>query len=240
MRSLSPARHSPERDWRLLSAATFLFSFGFAVYTAVFLNDITEVLKVQPIQMGLLESLREIPGLLSVAIAAIVAAHAETRIGAICLCLSALGVAATGFVHSFTELVLVTVFWSVFMHQWFTSSSAIPLALSGGQDSGRHLGRLGGIGAAGTVLAFLIVRPLAGRVPYPAFFLGAGLVIFLGGLTLLLMSSASATVGRPRLLYRREYRLYYLLRTYAVGASVMVGCRRYRRMASRMRLVLAA
>ena len=210
--------HSLRRDWRLLSAAVFLFGFGFAVYGAVFLNFITEKLGVQALQMGALESSREIPGLLAVGIAALVASFAEAKIGAVCLCFSALGVAATGFVHTFGELVLVTVFWSVFMHQWFTSSSAIPLALATGEDSGRHLGRMGAVGAAGTVLAFVGVH-FARHVPYPAFFVTAALFIFAGGLCLLPMSGASTTHDRQRLLYRREYRLFY-------GLTFLEGCRR--------------
>lgn len=199
------------RDWRLLSIAVFLFAFGFAIYSAVFINFITEKLSVNPLQMGALESMREIPGLLAVAIAASVAAHAETRIGAVCLVLSALGVAATGFVHTFAGLVIVTVFWSVFMHQWFTSSSAIPLALASGQDGGRHLGRMASVGAAGTVLAFLALRPLAGHVPYPVFFVTAAVLILIAGLLLLPISAQGTTQNRPRLLFRREYGLYYIL-----------------------------
>ncbi len=207
------------RDWRLLSWATFLFAFGFAVYGGVFINYITEVLLVKPVQMGTMESLREVPGLLAVFIAGAVAAYSETRIGAVCLLLSAGGVAATGFVHTFPELVAVTVFWSVFMHQWFTSSSGIPLALSQGEDGGRHLGRMGTIGAAGTMLAFLLLRPLAGHVPYPAYFVVAALFILAGGLLLLPMSARGTTLNRPRLLFRREYGLYYSL-------SFLEGCRR--------------
>ena len=211
--------HHIRRDWQLLSAAVFLFGFGFALYGAVFLNFITRILGVGALQMGVLESSREVPGLLAVGIAAVVAHYAEARIGALCLCLSALGVAATGFVHSFGGLVLVTVFWSIFMHQWFTSSSALPLALAAGQDSGRHLGRMGAIGAAATVLAFISVLILGERVSYPGYFTTAAMFIFAGGLCLLPMSQASTSHGRPRLLYRREYRLYY-------GLTFLEGCRR--------------
>ena len=215
----APPAHNITRDWRLFSAATFFFNLGFSIYGAVFINFITGILKVGPIHMGMLESQREIPGLLSVAIAASVARFAEGRIGALCLIFSAVGVAATGFVHSFPALVLVTVFWSIFMHQWLTSSSAIPLALASGQEGGRHLGRMGKIGAAGTVLAFLLVLPLAGHVSYPFFFVTAGAFILLGGLCLLPLSEASTTPNRPRLLYRREYGLYY-------GLTFLEGCRR--------------
>ncbi len=214
---MPPVSRSPlsddalRRDWRLLSAATFLFAFGFALYTVVFINFITETLGVQPVQMGALELLREVPGLLSVAIAGAVAAFQETRIGAVCLVMSALGVAATGFVHTFAGLVIVTVFWSVFMHQWFTSSSAIPLALAKGEDSGRHLGRMGAIGAAGTMLAFLLVRPLAGHIPYSAYFVASACFILVAGSLLLPMSAHGTTVDRPRLLYRSEYGVFYAL-----------------------------
>ena len=217
---LQAPAHPLRRDWRLFSAAVFLFAFGFAVYGAVFLNFITEKLGVGALQMGGLESSREIPGLLAVGLAAAVASHAEARIGALCLCFSALGVAATGYVHSYGSLVLVTVFWSVFMHQWFTTSSAIPLALASGEESGRHLGRMGAVGAGATILAFLVVRPLAAHhFPYPDFFVLAALFIFAGGLCLLPLSPASTTPNRPRLLYRSEYRLYY-------GLTFLEGCRR--------------
>lgn len=219
---ISPEQFSPDqirRDWRLFSAAVFLFGFGFAVYGAVFINFITETLGVKPLQMGALETSREIPGLLAVGIAAIVARFAESRIAALCLCFSAAGVAATGFVHNYGELVIVTVFWSVFMHQWFTSSSFIPLALASGQEGGRHLGRMGAIGSAGTILAFVLVRLLAGHVAYPVYFVTAAVFIFAGGACLLPMSGASTTHNRPRLLFRREYGLFY-------GLTFLEGFRR--------------
>jgi predicted MFS family arabinose efflux permease len=210
---------SLRRDWRLLEAAVLLFGFGFAVYGAVFLNYITHNLGVTPLKMGVLESSREIPGLLSVGIAAAVVAFAESRIAAVCLVFSALGVAATGFVHDFAQLVFVTVFWSVFMHQWFMSSSAIPLALAAGQEGGRHLGRMGALGAGATITAFIVVRLLSKHLPYSDYFVLAALFIFAGGLCLMPMSPHSATKNRRRWLWRREYRLYY-------GLTFLEGCRR--------------
>ena len=207
------------RDWRLFSASVFLFGFGFAVYGAVFINFITDTLGIHAVQMGALESTREIPGLLAVGIAAVFARFAESRIAALCLCLSAAGVAATGYVHSYGELVLVTVFWSIFMHQWFTSSSAIPLALASGQDGGRHLGRMGAVGSGAAILAFVFVRLGVGHLSYPVFFVTAAAFIFAGGLCLLPMSGASTTHNRPRLLFRREYGLFY-------GLTFLEGFRR--------------
>jgi predicted MFS family arabinose efflux permease len=207
------------RDWRLFSIAVSLFGFGFAVYGAVFLNFITETLGIHAVQMGGLESTREIPGLLAVGIAAMFARFAEGRIAALCLCMSAAGVAATGYVHSYGELVLVTVFWSIFMHQWFTSSSAIPLALAAGLNGGKHLGRMGAVGSGAAILAFIFVRFGVGHFSYQFFFVTAAAFIFAGGLCLMPMSGASTTHNRPRLLFRREYGLFY-------GLTFLEGFRR--------------
>ena len=212
--------HALHRDWRLFSAAVFLFGFGFAVYGAVFINFITAPpLNIHALKMGGLESTREIPGLMAVLIAAVFAKFAESRIASLCLCMSAAGVAATGFVQNYGELVLVTVFWSVFMHQWFTSSSAIPLALASGQNGGRHLGQMGKIGAGASILAFILVHFLFGHISYQMFFVTSAAFIFMGGLCLLPMSEASTTHNRPRLLFRREYGLFY-------GLTFLEGCRR--------------
>jgi len=214
---------SLRRDWNLLSTAVFLFAFGFAIYGAAITNFISgpeSPLKLDALHVGGLESLREIPGLLAVGIAGLVAAYSETKIGAICLILSAFGIAATGFVHSYVPLIGATVFWSVFMHQWFTSSSAIPLALAKGQEGGRHLGRMGAIGAGATMLAFVLISPLS-RVfhDYRVFFVASGCFIFAAGVALLPMSGHGNTRNRPRLLYRRQYGLYY-------GLSLLEGFRR--------------
>ena len=212
-----------DRDWKLLSAAVFLFAFGFATYNVMFVNYINDVLYLHAFRMGLLESLREIPGLLAVGIAGLLASYTETRVGASCLFFSAIGVAATGTVHSYPGLIAATVFWSIFMHQWFTTSSAIPIALGSGENSGRHLGRMGSVGAAGTVTAFIIISTIThllhAVIPYQVFFDVAGFFIFLGGLMLLPISAHGTSKNRPRLLYRTEYKTYYWL-------AFLEGCRR--------------
>ena len=59
-----PAPASLHRDWKLFTLLTFLFSFGFAVYGGVFQNFLRDLLHAGPLQLGQLESTREIPGLL--------------------------------------------------------------------------------------------------------------------------------------------------------------------------------
>ena len=76
----TPHKASLRRDWAKFTALTFLFSFGFAIYAGVFQNFLRDILEAGPLQLGSLESLREIPGLLAALMAGTLVALAESRI----------------------------------------------------------------------------------------------------------------------------------------------------------------
>src|SRR5438105_10912748 len=116
------------RDWALFTGLNFLFGFGFAIYSGVFQNFLRDVMHSGPLQLGQLESLREIPGLLAALMAGTLAALAEAHVAALGLLICALGIGMTGFVPGYGLLVSVTVFWSVGFHLWASMSSAITLA----------------------------------------------------------------------------------------------------------------
>ena len=60
------------RDWRLFTALTFLFGFGFSVYSGVFQNFLKDSLHADALMLGQIESLREIPGLLAALLAGLI------------------------------------------------------------------------------------------------------------------------------------------------------------------------
>jgi MFS family permease len=216
------------RDWRLFTALTFLFSFGFAIYLGVFQNFLRDEMGAGPLQLGQLESLREIPGLLAALMAGTLVALAESRVAGLGLLIGAVGIGATGFMPGYGPLVAITVFWSVGFHLWATVSSAITLMLAKGQEGGRHLGRMGAVASLATLLALLLAWLFARfvpRLPYTAYFVFAGACIFAAAvLCFCLGTHADSSRGgggtrRARLILRREYGLFYLL-------TFLEGCRR--------------
>ncbi|MBI5831751.1 MAG: MFS transporter [Armatimonadetes bacterium] len=217
------------RDWALLSGLTFCFACGFAVYNGIFANFIREDLGVGPSQLGWLESLREVPGLLTAFTAGTLVVLAETRLSFLAIAVCALGVGITGYAWNFHSLVAIVVLWSVGGHIWFSLSPAIIMTLGQGQDSGRHLGRMGSVGALGTLLTLGLTVGFSqwyktahpgGHMPYRTLFLIAGGMMFVGALLALRISHRACTQGeRERLVWRGEYRLYYLL-------TFLEGCRR--------------
>lgn len=228
------------RDWFLFTLLNFLFAFGFAVYSGVFQNYLRDVMHSGPLQLGELESLREVPGLLAALTAGTLVALAEARVAGLGLFLTALGIGVTGLVPEWAAywtannpaaavettryvfLIFVTVFWSIGFHLWASVSPAITLTLAKGQEGGRHLGRMQAVGSLATLaalgFAWIMAKLLPRNVYNPYFFLAGGCILVASILCSRL--SAHAT-GAPRasIILRREYGLFYLL-------TFLEGCRR--------------
>jgi hypothetical protein len=177
---LTDEAESLRRDWARFTALTFLFSFGFAVYLGVFQNFLKDNLNAGPMQLGGLESIREIPGLLTAILTGTLAALAESRVAGLGLIITGIGIGATGLVSGFGQLIAVTVFWSVGFHLYAGMANAITLTLAKGEESGRHLGRMGAVSSIATLTGLggaWVVKQLIPGIPYNSFFIVAGAAI---------------------------------------------------------------
>ena len=162
------------RDWVVFSAMTFFFMFGFNSYTGVFQNFFNDKLHGQPLQLGLLETFREIPGFLAAPIAAILAFISAPLLAGFTLIGSGIGILSTGYVSNYVQLIIVSICWSIPMHLWFTISPSIVMSIAGGKDGGRHLGRNNSIGASAVLTALLLSILLKPHVSYRFMFTLAG------------------------------------------------------------------
>jgi predicted MFS family arabinose efflux permease len=220
MKPASSLLASARRDWRLFGGLTFCFAFGFAAYNGIFQNFLNERFHATPAQLGILESFRETPGLLTAFLAGTLVALAEPRLGSLALAACAVGMAASGRAGDYWTLVGFSVFWSIGFHLWSSVQPSITLSLAEGREGGRHLGRMAGIGSVAVLAALGFSRFAKERVSYTALFYMAGAAIMLAAVLGLFLSGRAATDGaRQRLVFRREYRLYYLL-------NFLEGCRR--------------
>ncbi len=221
--SLTPLQEAAlRRDWKLFTALTFLFGFGFQLYSGPFQNFLRDVLHANEITLGGLESMREIPGLLAALTAGTLVAFAESRIAALGLVVAGIGIAVSGRMHSFWTLVSITVFWSVGFHLWATVQSAITLSLARGKEGGRHLGRMSAVSAVATIgglgTAFALAE-LFKKMPYDVYFVLGGIAIAAAGFLCSRLSTHAEGGPRSRIVFRKEYGLYYIL-------TFLEGCRR--------------
>lgn len=214
--------NSHRSDWKWFIVASFLFSFGFALYNAVFWNYFQDRFHGQPIELGRLESLREVPGLLAALTASTLVALAETRVAAIGLMICGIGIGLAGQVNSLLLLTCTTVLWSIGFHLYSTVSSPITLTLAKGVNGGEELGKMGRVSSVAGILGLALTVAIAWTVlqkRYEVYFLLAGIFIFLSGLSFLLIGEHGRSGARLPLVFRREYGLFY-------GLTLLDGCRR--------------
>ena len=206
------------RDFKLLALSSGLLSVGFAVYMTTFNNFIVEEIGIQPRQFGVLESIREIPGLLTVALIAVSIRLPAARLAGSLLILMGIGIGAYFGVHTVGSLILASLVWSVGFHGWLPQRETLALTLSDAHK-GRRLGQLRSIDEFGFLLAMALTFGFIGFVGFRWIFLAAGMAVILGGFAMFPVRVPAAVTSEDRFVFRREYLTYYLL-------TFFQGCRR--------------
>lgn len=207
------------RDLKFLWAAVFCLMFGFGIYGATFFNFATEVLKVQPREIGVVEAIRETPGFLCVLVAALTMRVAEPVLGSISLVLMTIGLGAYAWVGGVHSLVVWSFVWSVGLHTWMPIQSSLVMHLSDDGAKGKRLGQTACIGSIGGVLGMAAVMIVGLRLPYPQWFLLGSASMGVAALAMLMVRRDIGSADKPRFVWKPRYSLYYAL-------TFLEGCRK--------------
>jgi predicted MFS family arabinose efflux permease len=199
------------RDWLLLAAATIAFGFGFGVNSGTVPSFAAGHLGISRENLGLLEALREVPGLLTAGIIGLLATFAEPRLAVLALLFLGIGIGATGQVGSFWPLVACNVFWSIGLHVWLTVQPSLTLTLSREGHHGHSLGLMSRYMALSGMAGLLFVRLLGAPLGYGGTFLAGGAAIIAGGLFVGRIPPERGGGLAERLVFRPQYWRYYAL-----------------------------
>lgn len=197
-------------DLTLVGIASFAMNGGLSAYGAIYNNFLVNDLHINAQQLGGLESLREVPGFLTVAMAALTVQFRESRLAAISLLMMGLGLAAITGAHSWWYLVVAGMVWSVGFHMFSPLINGLILGAAEPSQEGRSLGRIGGIGAAGALAGMLMVFAVVGLLGLRGTFIPTGLIVLFGAAALL-CTSEKRVAPRTRLVVRKRYGIYYAL-----------------------------
>lgn len=198
-----------------------LMQIAFASWSALQYNFAAELLGFSGFEVGLQQSIREIPGFLSFAAVFLLFVMREQVLAYVSLLLLGLGVALTGWFPTALGFYLTTFVGSVGFHYYETMHQSLTLQWLPKDRApvlmGRILAAAGLAQLAAYALIFLVGR--AFDVSYAALFATAGGVTVLGTLVMwrvwpLFPEGAAQT---RRIVLRRRYWLYYAL-TFMSGA----------------------
>jgi len=207
----------------ILAASVFLARLGQGLLRGVSTNFYVDTVGLSGKQVLWLTGIREIPGLGLVLIAALISRWPLSRRAAAALLLMGLGYGLYALVRSYAALLAVAILGSVGFHNWMPVQSALGLALSKKEHSGRILGSLSSMGSLASLVGMGVTAALAATLPLRSFYVLGGIAMVIGGL---LVSRIPTNVGessavQPRIILRGRYWLYYVL-TFFEGSRMQV------------------
>ena len=204
--------HSPELLLILLAAAA---SLAFSVWRALLNNFAVEEAAFTGMEMGFLQSLREVPGFLAFTTIFILLIIREQGFALISVAVLGLGVALTGYLPSEYGLYFTTVLMSVGFHYYFTVQQSLTWQWIDKTRSPVVMGRQSSAGSVAALVAFgtiwLGMEYL--NVDYHWLYLVAGLFTVAAALFgwLLFPAFGQQVVQHKQLILRKRYWLYYAL-----------------------------
>jgi hypothetical protein len=211
-----PAWRGPVGLLMLMAAGMPL---AFSVWTALLNNFVVEAAGFTGVEIGWLQTVREIPGLLAIGVIAVLLVLREQVVAVVCLVTLGFAVAVTAWFPSFQGLLITTVIGSVGFHYFEAVNQSLQLQWLGKAEAPRVLGRLIAVGSAAAFVAYAAILALwiwldAG---YAAIYLSAGLATAAIAVFCWLAypQFEAPVVQRRGVVLRRRYWLYYLLQLLA-------------------------
>jgi predicted MFS family arabinose efflux permease len=196
-----------------LVAANFFLYFGFRIWQTTINNFAVEDLGIGALDVGWMQSLREIPGLLGFLLGFLAIYLAETRIMAISVILLGGGLFFSGQANDLPFLLMSVFIMSLGFH--------LVLMAVEKENAPKTLGQLNSLGAGAALLATGVVYFLAEPLGFRTLFMITGIFVVLGGVLLIPFGGGPKSLPKQRkVILRKRYWLYYLL-------AFLMGSRRH-------------
>ena len=214
---LAEARHLPlwRRPTTLLFVMAIAMPLAFATWSALLNNFVIEAAGFDGADIGLLHTVREIPGFLAVGVIAIIIFVREQVLGLVSLIMLGIATAFTAWFPSLGGLLTLTLLSSIGFHYYETVNQSLQLQWLPKERAPQMLGWLMAAGSATTLVVFVLIVLMWERLSlsYNFVFMTAGALT--AGLALLCLviypQFESPHPQVKKMVLRRRYWLYYAL-----------------------------
>ncbi|MCF8069882.1 MAG: MFS transporter [Desulfobacterales bacterium] len=205
--------------YRYLLLLTISSTLGLEVWLTLFNNFAVETIKLEGNHIGIIQSIREIPGFLTFLIVFALLLIREHRLCSLSVLILGIGIAATGLFPSYSGLACTTLAMSLGYHYFFAVSDSLTLQYFDKNTSPLILGKLYSMGAATNIGAGILIFFLAPLLSFTHMFMIFGCLIGAAGFWGLFQDPTQKDIPpqRTKMIIRKKYRLYYFL-TFMAGA----------------------
>jgi predicted MFS family arabinose efflux permease len=205
--------------YRYLIILTISSTVGLQAWRTLFNNFAVEIGGLDGNHIGMIQSVREIPGFLALLAVFVIRFIKEHRLSALSILTLGLGVAITGLFPSYSGLLLTTLIMSFGFHYYETTNQSLTLQYFDEKTSPWVFGKQRSIAAASNIGIGLLIFCLATYLDFTQIFLAIGSLIIASGLWGLSQDPVdrSLTPQRKEMIIRKKYWLFYFL-TFMAGA----------------------
>lgn len=205
--------------YRYLIVLTVSSTVGLQAWRTLFNNFAVEIAGLKGNHVGIIQSVREVPGFLTFLVVLVILSMREHRLSALSILVTGIGILATGLLPSFAGLMLTTLIFSFGFHYYETTNQSLTLQYFDQKTSPWVFGKQRSVAAASNIGMGLMIYGLAGFLSYTRMYLIIGsLIIATGAWGFAQDPTRPDTVPQhKKMIFRKKYWLYYFL-TFMAGA----------------------
>ncbi len=182
-------------------------------WQTLFNNFAVEQAGVDSVKMGIIQSLREVPGFLTFFSVYILMVIAEHRFASLSIVVLGIGVMLTGFFPSMGGLIFTTVLMSIGFHYFDTANQSLTLQYFKPDRVPIVLGKLRSFTALSNVAVGVVIWVLSKYLSFQMMFLGVGIVVIMIGLYSFFLKPVDHLLPpqHKKFILKRKYWLFYVL-----------------------------
>jgi hypothetical protein len=196
-----------------LLVSTIASTAGLQAWQTLINNFAVEAAHLSADQIGFVQSIREVPGFLSMLVIYVLLVFTEQRAASLAVLCLGVGLCLTGYFPSFWGLTLTTLVMSTGFHYYEPLNQSLTLQHFNTFEAPVVLSRIRAVGALANIAVGVAIYFLADAMGYTGMFGAIGVVVAAVGLWGLFKKPCrmDAAPQKKKMYLRRRYWLYYLL-----------------------------
>ena len=205
--------------YRYLMVLTISSTIGLKAWRTLFDNFAVRVFGLNGDHVGIIQSVREIPGFLALLAVFVIMLIKEHRLSALSILILGIGVAATGLFPSFGGLLVTTLIMSFGFHYYETTNQSLTLQYFDKNTSPWVFGKLRALSAASNIGIGIFIYLVASFLNFTQLYLLIGGLIAAAGIWGFFQNPVDQNIvpQRKKMIFRKKYWLFYFL-TFMAGA----------------------
>jgi len=199
--------------YKFLLLLTIASSLGLQGWRTIFNNYAVEKIHIDGLWIGIVQSVREIPGFLALLVVFILLLVKEHKLSSISVLILGVGIASVGFFQNITGLLITTFIMSTGFHYFETTNQSLTLQHFDKKSAVTVLGRLKSISALTNIGVGLSILIISKYISYTMVFLIIGIIVILAAIKSFFIDPSDSTLPRQhkKMILRKKYFLFYLL-----------------------------